>query len=49
MVEHFGYHHVNALRTALYRFPDEPAIKDAYYGKSESTNDKKVLIPTNEI
>ncbi|CAF4899588.1 unnamed protein product, partial [Rotaria sp. Silwood1] len=34
VVEHFGYHHVNALRTALYRFPDDPIIKEAFYGKS---------------
>ncbi|CAF3756160.1 unnamed protein product [Rotaria sp. Silwood1] len=34
VVEHFGYHHVNALRTALHRFPDDPAVKSAYYGKS---------------
>ncbi|CAF3376529.1 unnamed protein product [Rotaria socialis] len=34
-VEHFGYHDVNALRTALHRFPDDPAVKLAYYGKSK--------------
>ncbi|CAF1575960.1 unnamed protein product [Rotaria sp. Silwood1] len=34
VVEHFGYHHVNALRTALYRFPDDPIVKEAFYGKS---------------
>ncbi|CAF1489863.1 unnamed protein product [Rotaria magnacalcarata] len=33
VVEHFGYHHVNALRTALHRFPDDPAVKSAYYVK----------------
>ncbi|CAF1030083.1 unnamed protein product [Rotaria sordida] len=33
VVEHFGYHHVNALRTALYRFPDDPAVKSAFYVK----------------
>ncbi|CAF1048206.1 unnamed protein product [Adineta steineri] len=33
VVEFFGYRDVNALRTALYRFPDEPAIKDAFYIK----------------
>ncbi|CAF3219454.1 unnamed protein product [Rotaria socialis] len=32
-VEHFGYHDVNALRTALHRFPDDPAVKLAYYVK----------------
>jgi hypothetical protein len=34
VVEYFGYRDVNALRTALYRFPDEPAIKEAFYSKS---------------
>ncbi|CAF1081965.1 unnamed protein product [Rotaria sp. Silwood1] len=33
VVEHFGYHDVNALRTALHRFPDDPAVKSAYYVK----------------
>ncbi|CAF2135336.1 unnamed protein product [Rotaria magnacalcarata] len=33
VVEHFGYHDVNALRTALHRFPDDPAVKLAYYVK----------------
>jgi hypothetical protein len=33
VVEHFGYSHVNALRTALARFPDDPIIKEAFYGK----------------
>ncbi|CAF0815690.1 unnamed protein product [Adineta steineri] len=33
VVESFGYRDVNALRTALYRFPDEPAVKDAFYIK----------------
>ncbi|CAF1227440.1 unnamed protein product [Adineta steineri] len=27
VVEHFGYHDVNALRTALYRFPNDPVIQ----------------------
>ena len=40
-MEYFGYHDVNALRTALYRFPDEPAIKSAYYGESWLTPLKK--------
>ncbi|CAF1663209.1 unnamed protein product, partial [Rotaria magnacalcarata] len=31
VVEHFGYHDVNALQTALHRFPDDPAVKLAYY------------------
>ncbi|CAF5214288.1 unnamed protein product, partial [Rotaria magnacalcarata] len=31
VVEHFGYHDVNTLRTALHRFPDDPAVKLAYY------------------
>ncbi len=34
VVEHFGYQHVNALRTALHRFPDEPMVKEAFYGES---------------
>ncbi len=34
VVKYFGYQDVNALRTALHRFPDEPAIKEAFYGKS---------------
>ncbi|UJR12545.1 hypothetical protein I4U23_016721 [Adineta vaga] len=33
VVEFFGYHDVNALRTAVYRFPDDPAIKSAFYVK----------------
>ncbi|CAF5096436.1 unnamed protein product, partial [Rotaria magnacalcarata] len=36
-VEHFGYHDVNALRTALHRFPDDPAVKLAYYVKHNKT------------
>lgn len=37
VVEHFGYRHVNALRTAIARFPDDPVINDAFYGKSQRT------------
>ncbi|CAF1608240.1 unnamed protein product [Rotaria magnacalcarata] len=33
VVEHFGYHDVNALGTALHRFPDDPVVKSAYYVK----------------
>ncbi|UJR31333.1 hypothetical protein I4U23_018831 [Adineta vaga] len=33
VVEHFGYKHVNALRTAVSRFPDDPVIKEAFYIK----------------
>ncbi|CAF2734081.1 unnamed protein product [Rotaria sp. Silwood2] len=33
VVEHFGYRHVNALRTAISRFPDDPVIKEAFYVK----------------
>ena len=33
VVEHFGYHDVNALRTALYRFPEDPVVNDAFYGE----------------
>ena len=33
VVEHFGYKNVNALRTAVSRFPDDPVIKEAFYGK----------------
>ncbi|CAF1307332.1 unnamed protein product [Adineta steineri] len=33
VVEHFGYHDVNALRTALYRFPNDPVIQAAFYVK----------------
>ncbi len=33
VVEHFGYKDVNALRTALSRFPDDPIVQSAFYGK----------------
>ncbi len=33
MVEHFGYRDVNAIRTALFRFPDDPIIQAAFYGE----------------
>jgi len=33
VVEYFGYRHVNALRTALHRFPDDPIVKAAFYVK----------------
>lgn len=33
VVEHFGYSHVNALRSAIARFPDDPVIKEAFYIK----------------
>ncbi|CAF1479003.1 unnamed protein product [Rotaria sordida] len=33
VVEYFGYQHVNALRTALYRFPDDPVVQAAFYVK----------------
>ncbi|CAF1094552.1 unnamed protein product [Adineta steineri] len=33
VVEHFGYSHVNILRSALSRFPDDPVIKEAFYIK----------------
>jgi hypothetical protein len=33
VVEYFGYSHVNALRTAISRFPDDPVIKEAFYVK----------------
>ncbi|CAF4987480.1 unnamed protein product [Rotaria sp. Silwood1] len=33
VVEHFGYRHVNALRTAISRFPNYPIINKAFYGK----------------
>jgi hypothetical protein len=35
VVEHFGYSHVNALRTAVSRFPDDPIIKEAFYSKEK--------------
>lgn len=38
VVEHFGYKDINALRTALYRFPDEPAVQDVFYGKYRSSS-----------
>ncbi|CAF3907730.1 unnamed protein product [Rotaria magnacalcarata] len=31
VVEHFGYRDVNALRTAVHRFPDDPIVKEAFY------------------
>lgn len=37
VVEYFGYHHVNALRTALHRFPDETTVKSAFYVKHNKT------------
>ena len=33
VVEHFGYQHVNALRTALHRIPDDPVVQAAFYGE----------------
>ncbi len=33
VVEYFGYRDVNALRTALFRFPDDPVVQEAFYGK----------------
>jgi hypothetical protein len=33
VVEHFGYKNINALRSAVSRFPDDPIIKEAFYGK----------------
>jgi len=33
VVEQFGYRHVNALRTANARFPDDPIIREAFYIK----------------
>ncbi|CAF1111635.1 unnamed protein product [Didymodactylos carnosus] len=33
VVEKFGYKHVNALRTALARFPDDPIVQSAFYIK----------------
>ena len=33
VVEHFGYRHVNALRTAFGRFPKDPIIGDAFYSE----------------
>ncbi|CAF1078116.1 unnamed protein product [Adineta steineri] len=33
VVEHFGYYDVNALRTASYRFPNDPVIQAAFYVK----------------
>ncbi len=36
VVEHFGYSHVNALRTAVSRFPDDPIIKEAFYSKEKT-------------
>jgi len=33
VVEYFGYHDVNALRTALFRFPNDPVVQAAFYVK----------------
>jgi hypothetical protein len=33
VVQHFGYQDVNALRTALFRFPDDPVVQGAFYVK----------------
>ena len=33
VVERYGYGHVNALRTAVARFPDDPVVNEAFYGK----------------
>ncbi|CAF4539517.1 unnamed protein product, partial [Rotaria sp. Silwood2] len=38
VVEHFGYRDLNALRTALFRFPDDPIVQAAFYGKSLEKN-----------
>ncbi|UJR11100.1 hypothetical protein I4U23_015282 [Adineta vaga] len=46
VVEHFGYYDVNALRTALYRFPDEPAVKEAFYVKHNKVT--QGLVQQNE-
>ena len=35
-MEYFGYRDVNALRTALFRFPDDPIVQAAFYGKDDS-------------
>ena len=32
VVEHFGFRDVNALRTALFRFPNDPVVQAAFYG-----------------
>jgi len=34
VIKHFGYRDVNALRTALFRFPNDPIVKAAFYGKA---------------
>ena len=33
VVQRFGYRHVNALRTAQSRFPDDPVVKNAFYSE----------------
>ena len=33
VVKHFGYQHVNALRTALYRLPNDPVVQATFYIK----------------
>ncbi|CAF2876498.1 unnamed protein product [Rotaria sp. Silwood2] len=33
VVEYFGYRDVNALRTAVFRFPDDPVVQAAFYVK----------------
>lgn len=61
VVELFGYQDLNALRTALHRFPDDPIVKSAFYGIKKSDwycplkNKKKnaliliVLVKNNQI
>jgi hypothetical protein len=44
VIEHFGYRDVNALRTALFRFPDDPIIKAAFYGKVFCYNKLALMI-----
>lgn len=35
VVEYFGYHDVSALQTALHRFPNDPIVQSAFYGKDK--------------
>ncbi|CAF3306756.1 unnamed protein product [Rotaria sp. Silwood2] len=36
VVDYFGYRDVNALRTALHRFPDDPIVQTAFYAESST-------------
>ncbi len=44
VVEKYGFKHVNALRTALYRFPNDPIINSVFYIKYNRITQGKYFI-----